>query len=340
MLKNKVDPWLTANLKRINRIKRPLNSVLQHMKCLTETLAQPSAIWNLCTLMIPKAASSQLERNDNPLVEAFMRYELLHVQAYVVAVDLVLTNEISFKLSQDTISALIAYHKEIYLEDQKAGTWQWTEKDAQCKKLQDQFVQAVNKFVYRTDAVALEGLEDDGAGELLSGRSEDVKTQILGLFSPLMPPPPPPRMVDIVRPPAQVLPSNAPPSANWWTSPPQQHQHHYSVSPPPVEAWKILPSSPIDEIHHSPSPPPSHEQHHQTPATTGGGFSGLWATSTMQDMAITATTAAAGGYAMTTSAPIPQLPLPSLVAQQCSMGTGFGGFGWDRPVYHDFATTM
>jgi hypothetical protein len=41
------------------------------------------------------------------------------------------------------------------------------------------------------------------------------------------------------------------------------------------------------------------------------------------------------------SAPIPALPLPSMLAQQhCGIGMGYGGFGggWDR--YQEYATTM
>ena len=36
---------------------------------------------------------------------------------------------------------------------------------------------------------ALEGLEKDGAGELLSGKSEEVKTSVMALIKPLLPPP-------------------------------------------------------------------------------------------------------------------------------------------------------
>ncbi|TKA28066.1 hypothetical protein B0A49_13971, partial [Cryomyces minteri] len=31
VLSSKVEPWLTQTLKRINRVKRPLNSVPQHL---------------------------------------------------------------------------------------------------------------------------------------------------------------------------------------------------------------------------------------------------------------------------------------------------------------------
>jgi len=42
------------------------------------------------------------------------------------------------------------------------------------------FVQAVNKFEFRTYVSALEGLEEDGVGELLGGRSEEVKKNAIG----------------------------------------------------------------------------------------------------------------------------------------------------------------
>ena len=40
------------------------------------------------------------------------------------------------------------------------------------------------KFVYRTHAKALDGLEEDGAGELLCGKSDEVKNDIMQAASP------------------------------------------------------------------------------------------------------------------------------------------------------------
>jgi len=40
------------------------------------------------------------------------------------------------------------------------------------------------------------------------------------------------------------------------------------------------------------------------------------------------------------SAPIPALPLPSMLAQQpCGISVGYGGFGWDSR-FQDYAMTM
>ncbi|KAH0544724.1 hypothetical protein GP486_008500 [Trichoglossum hirsutum] len=335
VLNTKVDPWLTATLKRVNRIKRPLNSVPQHMRCLTETLSSPSAIWTLCSLMLPKAPDSQLRKDSNPLVEALFNYQLLHIDAYVVHVDLVLENEIAFKLTPESISALTEYHKDIYLVDTAASMWEWSEKEAQIKKLQEEFVQAINKFVYRTSALALEGLEDDGAGELLCGRSDDVKSAIMGLFMPLLPPPP--RVVNIIRP-APLLPSSPAVTGGqrWWqpTLP----------APAPVDSWKVVPSSPsttttadsqaamwasmaggggglFDNIQNLPSPAPSYSQplSSQPFSTAPNYYSAPQSTAPLA---------------------LPQLPLPSMITQQqCSTSAGLTGFGWDNR-YQEYATTM
>ena len=242
VLNTKVEPWLTQTLKRINKVKRPLNSIPQHFRCLTETLGGENAIWTLATLMLPKAPDAELRKDENPLVEAVFNYQMIHLEAYVVHIDMVSQNEVAFKLTTDTIDALVEYHKDIYSVDAAASTYSWPEKDSQVKKLQEEFVQAANRFVFRTNVRALEGLEEEGAGELLDGRSKHVKDAIMNLFLPLLPPPP--RIVDVVHP-APILPNPAM-TGGWWT-PPHLHQQHHGYPAPhpaPVDSWKVLPSTP------------------------------------------------------------------------------------------------
>lgn len=312
---------LTATLKRTNKVKRPLNSVAQHQRCLTETLSNPNALWTLTSIMLPKSPKSELLEDSNPLVEALFNFQLIHVEAYVVHVDMVLRNEVAYKLTPDSIEALIEYHKDVHCVDISADTYSWSEKELQVKKLHEEFIQAINKFVYRTHVSALEGLEEEGAGELLNGKSEEVKTNIMGLFHPLLPPPP--RIIDVVRP--QVLLPSSPAGANWWS----QSILPASISAP-VDSWRVIPSSPsttssvdsstlwanmaLSEIQQLPSPTPSFSQPYST--------AGLYYCSPP------------------VSAPIPALPLPSMLAQQCGMGMGYGGFTqpWDR--YQEYATSM
>jgi len=296
--------------------------------------------------MLPKAPDSELRKDENPLIEALFNYQLVHVEAYVVHVDMVSQNEVAFKLTPETIESLVEYHKDIYSVDTSASTWNWSEKEVQLKKLQEDFVQAANKFVYRTNAIALEGLEEDGAGELLSGGSEEVKTAIMGLFLPLLPPPP--RVVDVVRP-TPLLPSSTG-VENWWQPSLSQVA--------PADSWKIVPSSPsttssVDSnagmwAHMSlsemqlPSPAPSYSQPCTTSSYDAAYSTAAYSSPMYYSSPMTCSSSYATSYATSYAPIIPQLPLPSMLAQQCSSSVGFGGFGWDRyPDYAmQFATTM
>jgi len=219
----------------------------------------------------------------------------------------------------------VDYHKEIYSVDTAANTWSWSEKDQQLKKLQEEFVQTVNRFVFRTNALALEGMEEDGAGELLCGRSDEVRTAIMNLFVPLLPPPP--RIVDIVRP-TPLLPSSTG-TENWWPS-----QHLHAMHPAPVESWKVIPSSP--------SPVSSCDSHHNMWAGVGMHEIGLPSpTPSFSQPYSSAPTYSSAPYSApqyysapaystpTSMSSIPQLPLPSMLTQPCSTAS-MGSFGWDR----------
>ncbi|CAK7204371.1 hypothetical protein SEUCBS139899_007127 [Sporothrix eucalyptigena] len=361
VLGSKVEPWLTVTLKRINRVKRPLNSVPQHQRCLTETLSSENAIWTLTSLMVPKAPESELRQDPNPLVEALFNYQLITVEAYIVHVDMVLRNEVAFKLTPDSIEALIEYHKDIHCVDTKANTYDWPEKEQQCKKMHNDFVQAINKYVYRTHVTALEGLEEDGAGELLCGKSDEVKTNILGLFKQLQPPPP--KVVEVLRQPP-LLPSNAN-SANlsslWAQQSLTTNAHPVnamaaaiaataaaitSTLPAPVESWRVLPSSPnvsatsvestntiwanmgMHEMQHDMQTDIQQQQmHHVTPSPP------------MQYSQPYSTAPLYYGSTPVVTAPMQQFSLPSMLTpQQCGVSVGYGGFGWDR--YQEYTTTM
>jgi len=169
-----------------------------------------------------------------PAHGSHQQLQTLHLEAYVVHIDMVSQHEVAFKLTAETIEALVEYHKDIYSVDISADMFNWPEKEGQVKKMQEEFVQAVNRFVFRTGIRALEGLEEDGAGELLDGRSVDVKTAIMNMFLPLLAPPP--RIVDVILPAPTILPNLAI-GGNWWT--PTQ-----SLAPPQVDSWRVLPSTP------------------------------------------------------------------------------------------------
>lgn len=92
-----------------------------------------------------------------------------------------------------------------------SSTWNWPEKESQLEELQEEFIQAVHKYIFKADSYALGWLEEDGAGELVGGRSEKVKNNILALFLPLVPQP---RRITVPIQPPLLLP-RAPYASNW-----------------------------------------------------------------------------------------------------------------------------
>lgn len=326
VLNTKVEPWLTQTLKRINKIKRPLNSVPQHFRCLTETLGGTAAIWTLSSLMLPKAPDSELRKDSDALLEAISNYDMLHVEAYVVHIDMVSQHEVAFKLTTETIEALIEYHKDIYTVDISANSYAWPEKEAQIKKMHEEFVQSINRFVFRTGVRALEGLEEDGAGEFLDGRSEYAKSAIMQLFLPLLPPPP--RIVDVVHP-APIMP-NINPMGNWW-HPTQMLAPH----PVAVDSWRVLPSTP------SPT----------TTSCSDPSSGQLWPSSLNLDIVqLPSPTPSYSQPTYTSAAPLynspqaftamPSLPYPSALPHGCGFG-GFDSFGWSSNGFApQYATTI
>jgi len=336
VLNKKPEPWLTLALKRINRVKRPLNSVAQHHRCLTETLSAPTAIWTLCSLLLQKTPEADQRKDENPLVEALFNYQWTHVEAYVVHVDMVSQNEVAFKLTPDTIEALVEYHKDIWSVDEAAKTHDWTEKEVQLKKLQENFVQAINRFVFRTSAHALEGIEEDGAGELLAGGAEEVKTQILGMFQSLMPPPP--RQPDVIRP-APILPSSAG-SETWWPSSmvsAQQSQH---------DPWRNVSSSPTPSNSGESYPPPTwnnmtfcEPQHfnetqlfsepHRLSPSPAYDSPASYGSSAYSPPCTTAGFSAAEYFTMPVACEPYSMPIqyPSMLVSQCGVSAGLGGYG-------------
>ena len=57
--------------------------------------------------MQPKAPDAELRKDSNPLIEALFNYQILYIEAYVVHVDMVSQNEVAFKLTPETIEALV-----------------------------------------------------------------------------------------------------------------------------------------------------------------------------------------------------------------------------------------
>ncbi|CAI7616066.1 unnamed protein product [Penicillium viridicatum] len=115
------------------------------------------------------------------------RLWMIHIEAYVLYVDMVSQSEVAFKLTEDTINDLTKFYKEVQSPDAATDSFNWPQKQAQLDRLHE-LSEAINKFVYRTNVKALEALEGDGSGELLGCCRVNAKAAILKLFVPLTPP--------------------------------------------------------------------------------------------------------------------------------------------------------
>jgi len=333
VLNTRVEPWLTQAIKRVNKVKRTLNNPQQHHRVLTELLGGTAAIWNLASILLPKAPKAELRQDDDPLMEAMHNYAMIHIQAYVVHIDMVSQHEVAFKLTPETIDALIEYHKDIFCVDAAASLFDWPEKEAQIKKLQDEFKQAVNRFVFRTHIRALEGLEEDGAGELLEGRSEVVKGAVTQLFAPLLAPPP--HMIDIVHPASAY--SNSGVIAGWW----QPTGFLASSQPTSFDPWRVLPSTP------SPTSTTCSDNQCQSWPSTSMALDLTQLPSPTPSYSQPVYTSAASLYSSPqTLSAMPPIFYPSQLPQSCaSMATGTGsmdpyGFGYNVFAAPQYASTM
>ncbi|KAI5294034.1 hypothetical protein KEM52_004821 [Ascosphaera acerosa] len=194
ILHDPVESWLTATLRTSLRVKKPLSKTYQHRRFLTELLGSERATWLLCSVCLPNAstaasltsASASVAVSDATAVPQ-SQYTILHIEAYVVHIDTVSSpQEMTFKLTQKTIDALIDFWSthgfvSLHADDDAAGT-EWSAQGFVAQDDKDEFAAHVNRFVFRTDIHALEGMGEEGDGELLEGRAEKARRAIEALF--------------------------------------------------------------------------------------------------------------------------------------------------------------
>ncbi|GFF62887.1 WD40-repeat-containing domain protein [Aspergillus udagawae] len=95
-------------------------NVTQHTKRLKETLSLPSAIWNVCSVMLPNVPQT---------LDVGLQYQTIHIEAYVVYIDMAYANTVAFKLTTETINTLVKFHRDVYSVYAWLGTWEWSGKE-------------------------------------------------------------------------------------------------------------------------------------------------------------------------------------------------------------------
>ena len=112
LLKPEVSPWLTGILERTNQNKVSQRDSTRQTNRLVKILSSNSAIWTLCAIYLRSDPDPMLPGKEIPLASSC---QMIRIKAYVVYVDMVSKDEISFKLTPDTIDALVSFHQNIFL---------------------------------------------------------------------------------------------------------------------------------------------------------------------------------------------------------------------------------
>ena len=174
VLGSKFNPWLIDIFRQAKITERLYGDVSRQQQCLSKLLSSPKAIWTLATLMVDGVQGPELRVEPQRTSSS---HQMIHIEAYIVHVDMVLRNEVSYKLTKDTIDTLVGYYERVLHTNAKTP-----EREEQCKTFLENFVQNINSFVFRVHVEALKDLKEDGTGELLEGKANEVKTALFGLM--------------------------------------------------------------------------------------------------------------------------------------------------------------
>jgi hypothetical protein len=187
--------WLAELLKRLNHIKQRNGRVPEHRTILADLLGGSEAIWTLASIMLPAAPDDGFLDDPESPVEAPIAEEIIHIRGKVIYVDLVYCQEVCFKLTDETIEALLCYHDKVHCTNLRTNGFTYNDIDARLEKAKNDYHRAIHAFVFRTDMEWLREMQCDGSGELSFGLPEEAKRAIMALFKPLS---------DIVAPPMDI----------------------------------------------------------------------------------------------------------------------------------------
>lgn len=114
--------------------------------------------------MLPTAPDDEfLDDSDSP-VEAPTANEVIHIRGKVIYVDLVECHEVCFKLTDETIEALLDYHDKVHCTNLKTSGITYNDIEAHLEKAKNEYHRAIHAFVFRTKKECLQEIEDDGWG--------------------------------------------------------------------------------------------------------------------------------------------------------------------------------
>lgn len=179
------DTCLARLLKRLKKIRRREEKVTEHRTILADLLGGAEAIWDLASMMLPATPDIGLPEHSDLSDGASTRGQVIHIEGMVLYVDLVESQEVCFKLTDETIEALLDYHDSIHCVTLRANHINDNEIDGKMQVAKDAFFRAIHAFTFRTGKRCLLAIQANGSGELDLQRPMQVKSKIMALFKPL-----------------------------------------------------------------------------------------------------------------------------------------------------------
>lgn len=168
---------IVAALLKRKKVKRTTYSYPKQAQILEDLLGGAEAIWQLAFVVLPNGSG------ENPNGRAGS-CEGIHIQAKVLYIDFVQSQQVCFKLTIDSIDVLKKHHRALCHGSFEAH-FRGNVKIEECVKiLMDNFDRAIEHFVHHVDTVCLGEMGEDGSGELTTQHSTNVKSTILELFGP------------------------------------------------------------------------------------------------------------------------------------------------------------
>lgn len=133
--------------------------------CLRKLLSSATATWMMCLISPKSVLSDEKAQSDTSL-------GMVEVKAFIAYVDTKNDNQVIFKLTNDTIHALITFYQGHFSVNMAPGPQNFLRR----------LTQAANTFIHIANAAVLGNLDVTGGGTFTSSEAEIVEKEINELF--------------------------------------------------------------------------------------------------------------------------------------------------------------
>lgn len=189
-----LNPKYSESLAKVLQKAKPKNYQIRRRKdssrqaaLLSILLAFDTAIWIICETDLWRGLYDVRQANGPPPASLPKSCD---IQAHVIHVDMISRNEMSFKLTSETIQALIEFYDKNILCPLNSSISNGSQKITapHHKDPKQEFVQKLNEFVFCTSVSALESLRSDGTGFLIGRQAMAAREAIDNVLVSVMHP--------------------------------------------------------------------------------------------------------------------------------------------------------